>query len=128
MSNITDIDLHTYADGQLDEARRLLVEAHLAHDAQAAENVRVWREQNEALRALYNPVLNEPVPRRLLAARAPRGRWGLPSGWAGWCMPTASTDRQRQRPCRAGPQSHTPCMRLKYGTRWKSALISRTTW
>ena len=75
MSNLTETDLHAYADAQLDEARRLRVEAHLAHDAQAAESVRVWREQNEALRALYNPVLNEPVPRRLLAARAPRGRW-----------------------------------------------------
>ena len=41
----------------------------------ATESVRVWREQNEALRALYNPVLNEPVPQRLLAAQAPRRRW-----------------------------------------------------
>ncbi|MFA5913687.1 MAG: anti-sigma factor [Burkholderiales bacterium] len=75
MSNITESDLHAYADGQLDETRRLRVEAHLAHNAPAAENVRAWREQNEALRALYNPVLNEPVPQRMLAARAPRGRW-----------------------------------------------------
>ena len=75
MSNITQSDLHAYADGQLDEARRLRIEAHLAHDAGAAENVRIWRGQNEALRALYNPVLNEPVPQRLLAARAPRRRW-----------------------------------------------------
>jgi anti-sigma factor RsiW len=75
MSNISETDLHAYADGQLDEARRLRVEAHLAHDAQAVEKVNVWREQNEALRALYNPVLNEPVPQRLLAARASRGRW-----------------------------------------------------
>ena len=75
MSAITEIDLHAFADGQLDEARRLRVEAHLAHHAEAAENVRVWREQNEVLRALYNPVLNEPVPQRLLAPRAPRARW-----------------------------------------------------
>jgi anti-sigma factor RsiW len=75
MSNLTETDLHAYADGQLDEARRLRVEARLADDAQAAENVRVWREQNDALRALYNPVLNEPVPQRLLAARPLRRRW-----------------------------------------------------
>ncbi len=75
MSAIIETDLHAYADGQLDEARRLRVQAHLARDVQAAENVRVWREQNEALRALYNPVLNEPVPQRLLAARAPRRHW-----------------------------------------------------
>jgi anti-sigma factor RsiW len=74
MSNITETDLHAYADGQLDDARRVQVAAYLAHDPAASESVRIWREQNEALRALYNPVLNEAVPQRLLAARAPR-RW-----------------------------------------------------
>ncbi len=75
MSHISDNDLHAYADGQLDDARRIEVEAHLAHHADAAEAVRVWRKQNEALRQLYNPVLNQPVPQRLLALRAPRRRW-----------------------------------------------------
>ena len=75
MSNITETDLHAYADGQLDDARRVQVQAHLAHDAAAAEDVRIWREQNEALRAFYNPVLNEPLPQRLLALRAARRRW-----------------------------------------------------
>ncbi len=75
MSTISETDLHAYADGQLDEARRLRVQAHLAHDAEAAENVRVWSAQNQALRALYNPILNEPVPQRLLAARAQKSRW-----------------------------------------------------
>lgn len=75
MNDITEADLHAYADGQLEEARRLRVEAHLANDAEAAESVRIWREQGEALRVLYNPVLNEPVPQRLLAAGARRRRW-----------------------------------------------------
>jgi len=75
MIDISENDLHAYADGQLDEARRLRVQAHLAHDAEAAESVRAWREQNQALRALYNPILNEPVPQRLLAARAQKSRW-----------------------------------------------------
>ena len=75
MSEITEFDLHAYADGRLDEVRRLRVEARLAHDVQAAESVRIWREQNETLRALYNPILNEPLPQRLLAARAQRARW-----------------------------------------------------
>ena len=75
MNDITEADLHAYADGQLEEARRLQVEARLANDAEATESVRIWREQNEALRALYNPVLNEPMPQRLVAAATPRRRW-----------------------------------------------------
>jgi len=75
MSDISENDLHAYADGQLDETRRLRVEAYLAGNAEAAESVRIWREQGEALRALYNPVLNEPVPQRLLAVRTPQRRW-----------------------------------------------------
>jgi len=75
MSNITETDLHGYADGQLDAARSVQVEAHLARDPAAAESVRIWREQNEALRVLYNPVLNERVPQRLLAARLQSRRW-----------------------------------------------------
>ena len=75
MSNITETDLHAYADAQLDDSRRVQVAAHLADEPAAAESVRVWRELNEALRAQYNPVLNEPVPQRLLAARMPRRRW-----------------------------------------------------
>jgi anti-sigma factor RsiW len=102
MSNLTETDLHAYADGQLNDSRRVQVEAHLAHDPAATESVRVWREQNEALRALYNPVLNEPVPQRLLAARVPRRRWpsfALAAGAIGlsfalgWVSQSYRTDR-----------------------------------
>ena len=102
MSNVTEADLHAYTDGQLDNARRVRVEAHLAHDQAATEKVRVWREQNEALRALYNPVLNEPLPQRLLALRAPSRRWpwyALAAGAMGfsfalgWMAQSYRTDR-----------------------------------
>ncbi|MFH1603505.1 MAG: anti-sigma factor [Pseudomonadota bacterium] len=75
MSNVTEFDLHAYADRQLDDTRRVLVEAHLAHDAETAERVRLWRKQNETLREIYNPVLNETVPHRLLDTRASHRRW-----------------------------------------------------
>jgi len=105
MSDITETELHAYADGQLDEAQRLRVEARLADDAHAAESVRVWRDQNEALRALYNPVLNEPLPQRLLAARAARARWpyyALAAGamalsfGLGWLVRAAQVERAVQ--------------------------------
>jgi anti-sigma factor RsiW len=102
MSNITETDLHAYADRQLDDSRRVQVEGHLARDPIATESVRVWREQNEAMRALYNPALNEPVPQRLLAARVPRRRWpsyALAAGAMGlsfalgWLSQSYRTDR-----------------------------------
>jgi anti-sigma factor RsiW len=101
MSTITETDLHAYADGQLDDARRVRLEAHLAHDAEAAENVHAWREQNEKLRALYNPILNEPVPQRLLDASATRSRWAsyalaagamISSFALGWIMHANQTE------------------------------------
>jgi anti-sigma factor RsiW len=105
MSKLSETELHAYADGQLDEARRAQVERLLAHDSTATESVRVWREQNEALRALYNPVLNEPAPQRLLTVRAPRPRWpyyamaagamGLSFG-LGWMVHGYQADRSVQ--------------------------------
>ena len=102
MSNITEADLHAYTDGQLDDARRVQVQAHLAQHAAAAEQVRVWREQNEALRVRYNPVLNEPLPQRLLAPHAQRRRWqsyaiaagAMGLGFAlGWMVQSNRTDQ-----------------------------------
>ncbi len=102
MSNITETDLHAYADGQLDDARRVQVEAHLANDVAAGERVRAWRGQNEALRSLYNPVLNEVVPQRLLALRASSRRWpsyaiaagAMSLGFAlGWMAQSHRTDQ-----------------------------------
>ena len=102
MSNITEADLHAYTDGQLDDPRRVQVQAHLAQHAAAAEQVRVWREQNEALRVRYNPVLNEPLPQRLLAPHAQRRRWlsyamaagAMGLGFAlGWMVQSNRTDQ-----------------------------------
>lgn len=75
--DITEEDLHAYVDGLLTEARRLDVEAWLAERPAEAEKVRAWTLQNNALRAGFNAVLDEPVPAHLaaLAARAPRRRF-----------------------------------------------------
>lgn len=102
MNDIAESDLHAYADGQLDRARRAQVEAQLAQNPEAAEKVRIWREQNAALRALYNPVMTEPVPQRLLSVRAQRGRWppyAIAAGWMvlgfalGWMLQTYDSVR-----------------------------------
>lgn len=70
---ITENDLHAYVDGELAPDRRTAVEQHLGQSPEEAERVRIYAAQNAALRALFNPVLEEPVPERLL--RRPMRRW-----------------------------------------------------
>lgn len=75
---VTDAELHAYVDGQLPAARVLEVEAWLAEHPDAAARAQAWRNQNAALQALFDPVLDEPLPGRLTAplARAPARRLG----------------------------------------------------
>ncbi|MEJ5211677.1 MAG: anti-sigma factor, partial [Burkholderiales bacterium] len=66
--------LHAYVDDALDATTRQEVEAYLARHPEAAARVAAWRRQKQALHALFDPVLAEPVPARLLP-RAPAARW-----------------------------------------------------
>ncbi|MHA6642325.1 anti-sigma factor family protein [Mesorhizobium sp. A623] len=99
---ITEHDLHAYADGALDGPARAAIEAYLAENPLAAEDIDGWRRQNETLHALYGHVAAEPVPARLNVYRIEResrirtGRWsrmaaaavlllavGTAAGWYG---------------------------------------------
>ena len=75
MKPITEAELHAYVDGALAEGDRAGVEAWLASHPEDAERLRAYAEQNTLLRSFYNPVLEEPVPAKLLAVR-PRAWWG----------------------------------------------------
>ena len=59
---VSEADLHAYVDGQLPEARRLTVQAHLAARPQDAASVSAWQRDSASLRALLDPVLAEPIP------------------------------------------------------------------
>lgn len=60
--------LMAHADAQLDAATAAEVEALMARDPGVREKVRRYRETAALARAAYDPVLDEPVPDRLLAA------------------------------------------------------------
>ena len=79
---ITESDLHAYADGLLPEGVLAGVESHLLAHPEDAEKVRAWRELNSALRSAFNPVLDEPLPAQLIAKRG-RGwlRYALAAGF-----------------------------------------------
>lgn len=74
---VSDDDLHAWVDGRLAAERRAAVEAWLAANPGRADELARWRSLNERLQARYDPVLDEPVPARLLAA-ATRPRPRLP--------------------------------------------------
>lgn len=59
---VRDNDLHAYADGQLDPARRIEVEAWLADNPDAAARIEDWRTQADLLHELFDSVLAEPEP------------------------------------------------------------------
>ena len=83
---ITDAELQAYADGRLDEAGRLAVEAWIAARPEEAERVADYRRLGDALRAAYDPVLAEPVPDRLRQALRPvRQTWRY-AAVAGWLV------------------------------------------
>jgi len=75
MTQVSDEDLQAYADGVLDEGLHAGVEAYLAAHPEEAARVQAWRDLNAALRATYNPVLDEPIPERLQRFAHTRGKY-----------------------------------------------------
>ena len=96
---MTEADLQACVDGQLPEARRAEVEVYLAARPEEAERIAAYRRQNEELRALFDPVVNEPIPARL--SSQPRHRslslqryaavaaFAFISGSVGWMLRSA---------------------------------------
>ncbi|HEX5343673.1 MAG TPA: anti-sigma factor [Duganella sp.] len=67
---VSEAELHAWVDGQLAPARRAAVDAYLAQHPAEASRLQAYRDQNAGLRALFQPVLDAPLPPAL--ARAPR--------------------------------------------------------
>lgn len=63
---VTESDLHAYLDGRLPDVRRGEVEDYLARHPDEAARIAAYHAQNDALRLLFDPVLDEAVPQRLL--------------------------------------------------------------
>lgn len=104
---LAETDLHAYADDRLDAARRAEVEAWLANHPADAARVADYRQQNDMMQALFNPILNEPIPLQMYA-QARRRTLSQPlryaamvgamviSGILGWSL--HGMDKSRQTP------------------------------
>lgn len=82
MKAIDDDNLHRYVDGFLDAQQRLEVDAWLAERPLERRRVRAWSEQNRLLHQEFDPVLNDAIPQRLLAAARGSGHSGGTLRWA----------------------------------------------
>ena len=87
---ITEADLHAFVDGQLTPERQQEIAAYLASRPDEAQRVDSYRAQKRELRALFDPVLDEALPARLLRAARPRTPWYLQRLAAGVLIAIAS--------------------------------------
>jgi anti-sigma factor RsiW len=76
-------DLHAYVDDRLEPEQRRAVEEHLAGNREDALRVAAYREQNAALHALFDSVLDEALPWRLrrIDSRGYASRMAVAAGW-----------------------------------------------
>jgi anti-sigma factor RsiW len=72
---VTEADLQAYFDGQLPAGRRSDVEAYLTAHPHDEERLNAYRQHEDGLRALYDSVLDEPLPTRLKQRASPAARW-----------------------------------------------------
>jgi len=71
--------LHAFVDGHLNPERRGAIEAYLDARLEEAQRVAAYRVQKHELHALFDPVLDEQPPQRLLKFVRPRA--GLHTPW-----------------------------------------------
>lgn len=104
---ITEADLHALIDGQLSPERQREVEAYLAVRPDEARRLADYREQKRELRRLFDPVLDESPPARLVDAARLQTPWyqrrlvagiavALISGATGWQLHSGVERLSRQ--------------------------------
>ena len=72
---ITEADLHACIDGLLSPERQREVESYLSGRPEERQRFESYRAQKQELRALFDPVLDEILPHRVLRAAQPRIPW-----------------------------------------------------
>jgi anti-sigma factor RsiW len=102
---VTEQELQAYVDDLLPAARCVEIEAYLQARPSEAERIAAYREQNRALHALFDPILQQPAPQQWAVPPAaanipaffpaPGARWRqvaacalltLCGGVAGWLL------------------------------------------
>lgn len=87
---VTEAELQAYVDRQLTPERQRDIEAYLARRPEETQRVESYLAQKRELRALFNPVLEEPLPQRLRQAAKPRTPWYMQRMVAGLAIAVVS--------------------------------------
>jgi len=74
MKRLTLHDINAYLDGALSDEARAEVEAALTHDPAARAMVERFRRQADELHRIYDGVLDEPIPDRMMSLLRGTGR------------------------------------------------------
>lgn len=69
---VTEAELHAFVDGRLPAEREAEIAAYLSARPDDAQRVEAYRAQKRELHALFDPVLDEQPPQRLLKSARPR--------------------------------------------------------
>lgn len=81
-NNLSDEALMAYADGALPPDETSRINALVAADPELARRVEEHRALKAAVFGAFAPVLEDPVPQRLLPQARPAIRFGGPPAWA----------------------------------------------
>ena len=76
--SVSDETLMAYADGEVDEATRAIIEAAMRENPQVRRRIAEHRALRAAAQSAFTAVLDEPVPQRLIDAA--RGQTAAPPG------------------------------------------------
>ena len=94
-------------DLQLTPERQREIEAYLARRPEEAQRVESYLAQKRELRALFKPILEEPLPQRFWQAAKPRTPWYLQRLAAGLAIAVVSGAACGDRPCGLQPRRAT---------------------
>lgn len=73
--SIEQMELHAYVDGQLSTEGRRRVESYLETHPEALQQIKDYQTINEQVKAIFDPVADEPVPPHYLKPKQHAGIW-----------------------------------------------------